>query len=108
MKANVEKKAHFSIGELVHHRLFDYRGVIFDVDAEFSGEEEWYDLVAKTRPSKSQPWYHVMVDGQMMTTYVAQQNLEPDLKGGEINHPAIDSLFDSFEHGAYHLKEKMN
>jgi heat shock protein HspQ len=56
-------QAKFSIGQLVHHRLFDYRGVIVDVDAVFLGSEEWYEQVAKSKPPKDQPWYHVLVHG---------------------------------------------
>lgn len=104
----MESKVNFSIGTLVHHRLFDYRGVIFDVDPEFQGEDQWYEEVAKSRPSKSQPWYHVLVDGQLSTTYVAQQNLEADTVGQEIDHPSIEVFFDRFDEGHYHFKEKMN
>lgn len=104
----MEIKARFSIGTLIHHRLFDYRGVIFDVDPEFQGEDEWYEQVAKSRPSKSQPWYHVLVDGQDVTTYVAQQNLEPDFSLDAIDHKGIDLYFDEFSGGVYHLRERVN
>ena len=72
----------FSIGQLVHHRLFDYRGVIVDVDPFFLGSEEWYEHVAKSKPPKDQPWYHVLVHGGNGRTYVAQRNLEEGLLSG--------------------------
>ena len=71
-------RVEFSVGELVHHRLFDYRGVIVDVDPSFQATEEWYDTVAKSRPSKNRPWYHVLVHASEHSTYVAERNLEPD------------------------------
>lgn len=91
----------FSIGQLVHHRKFDYRGVIVDVDAEYSGSDAWYELVAKSRPPKDAPWYHVLVDGAQHSTYVAERHLEPDATGGQIDHPALGEFFDRFENGAY-------
>ena len=70
--------AKFNIGQIVHHARFDYRGVIIDVDPEFSGTDTWYDSVAKSRPPKDQPWYRVLVDGSECETYVAERHLEPD------------------------------
>ena len=94
-------KAAFSIGQIVHHKLFEYRGVIYDVDAVFQGTEEWYQQVAKSRPPKDQPWYHVLVDGQMVETYVAERNLEPDKESAPIDHPLIDNFFTEFKKGVY-------
>jgi heat shock protein HspQ len=94
-------KAQFSMGELVHHRLFDYRGVIVDVDPEFQGEDEWYETVAKSRPPKNQPWYHVLVDGEGHSTYVAEKNLEPEQSTDPINHPLVEEFFSGFEGGRY-------
>ena len=87
----------FSIGELVHHRLFDYRGVIVDVDRNFQATEEWYVLVARSRPSKNKHWYHVLVHGSDHSTYVAEQNLEVDEIGEPISHPMTDHFFANFE-----------
>ena len=70
------KQAKFNIGQIVHHKMFDYRGVIYDVDPVFNGTEEWYQAVAKSRPPKNEPWYHVLVDQASHETYVAEQNLE--------------------------------
>ena len=89
----------FTIGQLVHHLRFDYRGVIVDVDATFQGTEEWYEQMAKSRPSKDQPWYRVLVDKAHHITYVAERNLEPDETQEPIQHPLVDEFFSSFENG---------
>lgn len=86
--------AHFFIGQIVHHRLFDYRGVVFEVDPVFSGTEEWYDQIARSRPPKDHPWYHVLPHGADHTTYVAERHLEPDPSGAPIRHPLLGQLFD--------------
>ena len=91
----------FSVGELVHHRLFDYRGVIADVDQDFRGTQEWYQAVAKSRPPKNRPWYHVLVHGSEHTTYVAEQNLEQDDLLQPIDHPMVEQFFSRFENGSY-------
>jgi len=94
-------RAGFSVGDLIHHRLFDYRGVIVDVDATFQLAEEWYETVARSRPPKDRPWYHVLVHDSGQTTYVAEQNLERDIAATPINHPLIQQFFSSFEDGRY-------
>ena len=81
--------------------MFDYRGVIVDVDATFQLSDAWYENVARSRPPKDQPWYHVLVDRAVHVTYVAERNLEPDLTGEPIRHPAIDKFFDAFRDGLY-------
>jgi heat shock protein HspQ len=101
-------RAKFSVGELIHHRLFHYRGVIVDVDPYFQGSEEWYDTVAKSRPPKNKPWYHVLVDNAMHATYVAERNLAADKDTQPINHPLIDQFFISFENGRYVRDERTN
>ncbi len=98
----------FTIGQLVHHKKFDYRGVIVDVDPEFNGTEEWYELVAKSRPPKDAPWYHVLVHGAQHSTYVAERHLEPDETGEQIDHPALGEFFDRFENGRYVLRKRYN
>lgn len=105
MSSNVAK---FQPGQLVHHCLFDYRGVVLDVDATFQGSEEWYVAMAKSRPPKDAPWYHVLVHDAAHRTYVAERNLEPDDHGGQIRHPEIDAAFDRFEGGAYVLRRQAN
>jgi heat shock protein HspQ len=91
----------FSVGELVHHRLFGYRGVIVDVDKNFQATEEWYQAVAKSHPPKNKPWYHVIVHDSEQATYVAEQNLETDDELAPINHPMVEQFFSKFEHGKY-------
>ena len=69
-------KAKFKIGQIVHHKLFDYSGVVFDIDPFFQSSDEWYEQVAQSRPPKNKPWYHVLVHTAEHTTYVAEQNLD--------------------------------
>lgn len=96
-----QSAAKFDVGQLVYHKLFGYRGVVFDVDSNFAGEDVWYEAMARTRPPKDKPWYHVLVHGERHTTYVAERNLEPDETGQPIEHPELDSLFAGFENGRY-------
>lgn len=95
------RQAKFSIGQIVHHRLFDYRGVIFDVDGEFTGSEQWYQTVALSRPPRDQPWYRVLVDSASHETYVAERNLEASTDLGPIRHPMVDSHFSGIRQGVY-------
>ena len=71
-------KAKYCIGQLIQHKLFNYRGIILGVDLEFKSTDEWYEMVAKSRPPKNEPWYHVLVHQKGHQTYVAEQNLPPD------------------------------
>lgn len=91
----------FAVGELVHHRLFDYRGVVIDVDGDFQGSEEWYESVAKSRPPRDKPWYHVLVDGAEHSTYVAERNLELDTQDEPVTHPMLNRYFYKFNNGKY-------
>lgn len=93
--------AHFSVGQIVHHKLFNYRGVVIDVDPSFQESDEWYEKMARSRPPKDKPWYHILVDGAIHRTYVAERNLEPDNSNEPINHPEIDYFFSKFEKGIY-------
>lgn len=101
-------EARFAVGQVVHHRKFDYRGVVLDVDPEFRGTDEWYQLMARSRPPKDQPWYHVLVDGASHSTYVAERHLEPDTQGGQVSHPALGQHFDRFIDGRYHPRRRAN
>ena len=94
-------RPNFSIGELVHHRRFNYRGVVVDVDPRFQGTEEWYEVVALSRPPKNKPWYHVLVHGAVHSTYVAERNLEADRDTNPIEHPAVSHFFSRLENGRY-------
>jgi heat shock protein HspQ len=100
--------ANFSIGEVVHHVKSDYRGVIVDVDATFQGTEQWYHEVAKSRPPKELPWYHVLVDGADHSTYVAERHLERDPEPMPIRHPNVGDFFDTFEDGHYSRSSGLN
>ena len=91
----------FSVGDLIHHRLLDYRGVIVDVDPTFQATEEWYEAVARSRPPKDKPWYHILVHDAAHTTYVAERNLEPDVSTDPIAHPMVEQFFSRFENGKY-------
>ncbi|MFQ6021369.1 MAG: heat shock protein HspQ [Acidiferrobacterales bacterium] len=103
-----DSEAKFHVGQLVHHKLFDYRGVIADVDPTFQGTEEWYEQMARSRPPKDKPWYRVLVDNAEHETYVAERNLEPDKAGGSINHPLVDQVFDEFRDGRYIARRSIN
>ena len=100
------KEAHWHIGQLVHHKLFGYRGVIYDVDPVFMLPDEWYEQVAKSRPPKNEPWYRVLVNDSDQETYVAQRNLEADNTGIAINHPAIEIHFSGFDNGQYSVRQQ--
>ena len=101
-------RAQFRIGQVVRHSLFHYRGVIVDVDAVFSGTEEWYEAMAKSRPPREKPWYHLLVhDGDHMT-YVAERNIEADDAPLPINHRMVDEVFSRFENGAYVVRQSLN
>ena len=94
----------YSVGQIIHHLRFDYRGVIVDVDATFQGTEEWYQEMAKSKPPKENPWYHVLVDQSFTMTYVAERNLEADPSPKPINHPLVDQYFSRFEKGSYQVE----
>lgn len=93
--------AKFTVGQLIQHRKFDYRGVVVDVDPYFQGTDEWYEEVARSRPPKDQPWYRVLVDEAGHETYVAERNLKADESGEPIQHPQIEAFFEEFRNGVY-------
>src|SRR5919202_6606513 len=97
--------ARFGIGDVVRHKMFDFRGVIFDVDPFFANSEEWYEAIPEDiRPSKDQPFYHLLAENAESTyvAYVSQQNLVPDESDEPVDHPAIGTMFDRMEGGRYH------
>ncbi|HEX9665352.1 MAG TPA: heat shock protein HspQ [Thermodesulfobacteriota bacterium] len=102
-----ERSPKFSIGQLVHHKMFDYHGVIIDVDDVFKGSDEWYSIVARSHPPKDRSWYHVLMYGTSDRTYVAERNLEPDKSDEPINHPEIIDFFSDSVQGLY-LPESIN
>lgn len=98
------KIAKFSIGQVVRHRLFPFRGIIFDVDPEFANTEEWYEAIpAGVRPDKDQPFYHLLAENSETdyVAYVSEQNLLEDVSGEPVRHPQIRELFLKTPDGTY-------
>lgn len=105
--APLETRARFSIGEVVRHRLFAFRGAVFDIDPVFANSEEWYQSIPEDiRPSRDQPFYHLLAESEdsSYVAYVSQGNLIPDADGGPIDHPTVSQLFDSFKDGRYRMR----
>ena len=100
--------AKFQVGQIIHHKLFDYSGIIFDIDPKFLGSEEWYETMARSKPPRDEPWYHVIVHQALHTTYVAEQNLEPAKEQHEISNPLISEFFEEFDGTCYKLRQKFN
>ena len=99
--------ARFAIGEVVQHRRFGFRGVIFDVDPVFANSEEWYEAIPEDiRPAKDQPFYHLLADNGdgSYVAYVSQQNLVHDDSDEPVDHPAIAGLFDGYDGNRYTLR----
>jgi heat shock protein HspQ len=110
MNKRIEARAaRFGIGQVVRHRVYPFRGVIFDVDPVFANSEEWYDAIPEEiRPEKDQPFYHLLAENgeSSYVAYVSQQNLLPDESEEPVDHPAISGLFDAFADGRYRLKRE--
>ena len=100
--------AKFSPGIQVHHKLFEYQGIVTDVDPHSQGTLEWYGMMAQSRPPKERPWYHVLVGGFDVQTYVAERNLKTDETGRPIDHPEVVTHFATLGDGAYILRQKGN
>lgn len=101
--------ARFAIGDVVRHRLFDFRGVVFDIDPVFANSEEWYQAIPEeVRPRKDQPFYHLLAENAESSyiAYVSQQNLLKDDEGEPVHHPAISGLFDGYRNGRYQLRRE--
>jgi heat shock protein HspQ len=101
------KQAKFSVGQVVHHRLFSFRGVIFDIDVEFAITEEWWLAIPEDiRPRKDQPYYHLYAENAETTyvAYVSEQNLLPDNTGRALRHPEIAKQFEKISEGQYKRK----
>ena len=99
--------ARFAIGDVVRHKLFDFRGVIFDVDPVFANSEEWYESIPESlRPRKDQPFYHLLAENSESAyiAYVSQQNLVRDETEEPVDHPAIADMFETLEGGRYQLR----
>jgi heat shock protein HspQ len=103
------KSAKFSIGQVVRHRLFPFRGIIFDVDPQFANSEEWYESIPEeVRPSKDQPFYHLLAENSETEyiAYVSEQNLLEDESGEPVRHPQIRDMFDRQPDGRYAPKRQ--
>jgi len=112
MKEENMREAKFSIGQVVKHKLFPFRGVVFDVDPEFSNTEEWMTAIPEPiRPRRDQPFYHLFAENSdsHYVAYVSEQNLMADESGDPVEHPQIELLFDETDDGAYKLRpESLN
>lgn len=98
------RHAKFEIGQVVCHRLFPFRGVIFDVDPEFANTEEWWlSIPEDIRPRKDQPYYHLLAENSDSTyiAYVSEQNLLPDTTGKPVSHPQVEEMFTGIRDGRY-------
>lgn len=102
-----ERMAKYQIGQVVRHRVFPFRGVIFDVDPEFANTEEWWNSIpAEVRPSKDQPFYHLYAENaeSAYVAYVSEQNLLPDESGEPLRHPSVMQNFSPETSGYYRPK----
>ena len=108
-KAVINAEPLFSIGDIVKHRLYPFRGVIVDVDPEFDNTDEWYDAIPEeVRPEKEQPFYHLLAENSdsYYAAYVSQQNLLTDKENGPVSHPDVDDVFDGISDGKYTLRRE--
>ena len=99
--------ASFGIGDVVRHRLFDFRGVIFDVDPVFSNSDEWYEAIPEEiRPARDQPFYHLLAENAESSyiAYVSQQNLVADESDEPVDHPALATMLDRTDADGYRLR----
>ncbi|MBR9826129.1 MAG: heat shock protein HspQ [Alphaproteobacteria bacterium] len=101
------RQAKYGLGDVVRHRLFPFRGVVVDVDAEFANTEEWYQAIPEDiRPRKDQPFYHLLAENEesYYGAYVSEQNLLPDAENGPVGHPEVGETFEAFDGERYPLK----
>ncbi|MDZ5448729.1 MULTISPECIES: heat shock protein HspQ [Labrys] len=106
-RMNKAREAKFFIGQVVRHRIYPFRGVIFDVDPEFANTEEWWQSIPEdVRPSKDQPFYHLFAENEETeyVAYVSEQNLVIDDSGRPVRNTQIEELFDRDDDGGYRLK----
>lgn len=101
------KSARYQIGQVVKHRIYPFRGVVFDVDPVFDNTDEWYDAIPDdVRPAKDQPFYHLFAESEETeyVAYVSEQNLVADDSGEPVHHPQIDEVFERDDSGAYRYR----
>jgi heat shock protein HspQ len=102
-------KAKFRIGDIVRHRVYPFRGIVFDVDPTFSNTEEWYQAIPEEiRPAKDQPFYHLLAENaeHEYIAYVSEQNLVPDTSGEPLRHPDLENHFARDETGGYRPRDQ--
>jgi heat shock protein HspQ len=100
------RNTQFSIGQVVRHRVYPFRGVIIDVDPEFSNSEEWWQAIPEeVRPRKDQPYYHLLAENDETSymAYVSEQNLLIDVSGKPVNHPEVAEVFGEFRGDSYEI-----
>ena len=104
----LKTRAKYPIGQIVRHRLYPFRGVVFDIDAEFNNTEEWYQSIPEeVRPRKDQPFYHLYAENEQghYIAYVSEQNLLVDESAEPVWHPQVDAVFGDIEEGRYQLRD---
>ena len=98
------RRAKFALGQVVRHRVYAFRGVVFDIDPVFNNTEDWWESIpAEIRPVKDQPFYHLLAenDETEYIAYVSEQNLLPDTSGEPLRHPQLSDYFVEDEDGRY-------
>jgi heat shock protein HspQ len=98
------RTAKYKIGDVVRHRVYPFRGVVFDVDPTFANTEEWWlSIPAEVRPHKDQPFYHLLAENAETeyVAYVSEQNLLPDTSGDPVRHPQVSEVFERGRDGQY-------
>lgn len=104
-------RAKYMLGQVVRHRVYPFRGVVFDIDPEFANTEEWYQAIPEEiRPRKDQPYYHLLAENEdsYYVAYVSEQNLVPDMSGEPVEHPDVEEMFGDLENGHYSLDVPLN
>jgi heat shock protein HspQ len=104
------RHAKFRIGQIVRHRLYPFRGVIFDVDPNFNHTEEWWLAIPEDqRPRKDQPYYHLFAENAETeyVAYVSEQNLLPDESGEPLRHPQVDETFEEEDDGSLRTRGQL-
>ncbi len=109
MRKDIQKarQAKFSIGQVLQHRVYPFRGVVFDIDPVFNNTEEWWRAIpTEIRPSKDQPFYHLLAENEETeyVAYVSEQNLVPDTSGAPLRHPKINDFFEKRKDGSLHSR----
>ncbi|THD46436.1 MAG: heat shock protein HspQ [Bradyrhizobium sp.] len=103
------RHAKFDIGQIVRHRIYPFRGVIYNVDPTFANTEEWWRAIPEeVRPLKDQPFYHLYAENteSQYVAYVSEQNLVLDDSGEPVSHPQVDELFVRTDKGHYRLRKR--